>query len=111
MRFNSGLRATSSRAVRGSARCESAKMHGFRSSDDEEIERIIRERSTDDNGSRASGADPAPFDEDEAFCGMKTGATNGEWRVPLTRDLVNRGFISISISGRQSCRVDGSPTF
>lgn len=95
MRFSSGLRATSNRADRGSARCESAKMHGLSRSDDEEIERIIKERRTEDNGSRASGADP--FDEDEAFDGMKTGATKGEWRVPLTRDRVNRGFISISI--------------
>lgn len=71
----------------------------MRRSDDEEIERIIRDRRTDDSGSRASGDDPF---EDEAFLGINTGATKGEWRVPLTRDLVNRGFISISISGRRS---------
>lgn len=63
--------------------------------DEEEIDRIIRERRTDDRGRRDRGeAEDVDEGDDDALLGMKTGAAMGEWRVPLTRDLVNRGFIA-----------------
>ena len=69
-------------------------MQGLSRRDEEEMDKTIRERRTDDIGRRDRGEEEeAEAGEGDAFFGIKTGAPKGEWRVPLTRDLVHLGFM------------------
>ena len=68
-------------------------MHGFKRTDDDETERIIKDRKTDERGSLDKGAIDSAWEGDDEACWNRllvgVGASEDlALRVPLT----NRGF-------------------